>query len=68
MSYENFVTNYRRFTHCSRSLGEAYKTPEYACAIFTFKSENHRALDMMKDLLFVAAVGFVFGALILWMM
>ena len=47
MNYENFVTNYRRFTHCSRSLGEAYRTPEYACAITTFKSDEKKSMPWL---------------------
>jgi len=66
MSYENFVTNYRRFTHCSRSMGEAYKTAEYCSAITVYKSENQRAFDMAKDIAIVAALGLVLGLLGLW--
>lgn len=51
MSYEHFVTNYRRQTHFARSLDEAYRTPEYCCAITVYKSESKEAWEQAKNLI-----------------
>lgn len=51
MSYEQFVTNYRKQTHFARSLDEAYKTPEYCSAITIYKSQTGEAWEHAKELI-----------------
>lgn len=58
-SYEKFVTNYHKHTHCPRTLNEAYRTPEYACAITTFQTENKKASNVLFYVALIALVAFV---------
>jgi heme oxygenase len=66
MSYENFVTNYRRQTHFSRSLDEAYKTPEYCSAITMYKSENRRAWEQAKEIVAYIILIVFLASIIIW--
>lgn len=42
MSYEKFVTNYRRYTHASRTYDEAFRTADYSTAIWRCETENEK--------------------------
>lgn len=42
MSYESFVTNYRRYTHAARTYDEAFKTADYSTAIWRCETENEK--------------------------
>lgn len=48
-SYENFVTNYRRFTHYPRTASEAYKDAEYATAIWRCETENESSIKKVAN-------------------
>lgn len=41
-SYEKFVTNYYRYTHAPRTYDEAFKTADYATAIWRCETENEK--------------------------
>jgi heme oxygenase len=66
MSYENFVTNYRRQTHFSRSMDEAYRTAEYCSAITVYKSENRRAWEVAKEIFALIMILLVVSTFIFW--
>jgi len=66
MSYENFVTNYRRQTHFSRSMDEAYRTAEYCSAITVYKSENRRAWEVAKEIFALIMILLVASTFIFW--
>lgn len=42
MSYEKFVTNYRRYTHAARTYDEAFKTADYSTAVWRCETENEK--------------------------
>lgn len=50
MSYENFVMRTMRQQLTPRSYAEAYKTAEYACAIYQFKTEHRQAWERFADI------------------
>lgn len=66
MSYENFVTNYRRQTHFSRSMDEAYKTAEYCSAITVYQSENRRAWEVAKEIFAYIMILVLASSIIFW--
>jgi hypothetical protein len=49
MSYEKFVTNYRRHTHHPRTLDEAFKTADYATPIWRCETENDKGLRKLGE-------------------
>lgn len=49
MSYEQFVTNYRRYTTTSTTLGEAFRDSTYATAMWKCETPNQRAGRMLAD-------------------
>ena len=66
MSYEQFVTNYRRQTHYARSLNEAYKTPEYCSAITIYKSQSNHTWEHLKELFALIILIGVVSAITFW--
>lgn len=66
MSYEQFVTNYRKQTHYARSLNEAYRTPEYCSAITIYKSEASKTWEHTKELLALIILIGVVSAITFW--
>jgi hypothetical protein len=50
MSYENFVMRTMRSQKTARTHAEAYRTPEYACAIYRFQSDNERGAKALADI------------------
>jgi len=70
MSYEKFVLQTVRSQKAPRTLAEAYRTPEYACAIYRFQTENERGAKQLAMVsLHVAlffAVLFVLYGVALW--
>lgn len=49
MSYEKFVLKSVRSQLTPRTLAEAYQTPEYACAIYRFETENERGMKALTS-------------------
>ena len=66
MNYENFVVNYRRHTHCSRSMGEAYRTAEYCSAITVYPSEWKKAWEQSLELVSVTIFVAIISAITFW--
>lgn len=69
MSYEKFVTNYRRYTHHPRTLDEAFKTADYATPIWRCEKENDRGLAKvfeyaMMVLFIVSSLTLIYGFVI----
>ena len=57
MSYENFVMRTMRQQLTPRSYADAYKTAEYACAIYKFKTDNHKAVEKLADIFYMVMFG-----------
>ena len=55
-SYENYIVNYRRFTHFPRTLSEAYKDADYATAIWRCETENEHGWQKSLNWLVPVAI------------
>jgi hypothetical protein len=71
MSYEKFVTNYRRYTHAPRTYDEAYKTATYATAMWKCRTENQRGVEHLLEkvvgLTFLFVFGFAVAGFTIWL-
>lgn len=55
-SYENFLINYRRYTTTARSVDEAFKTADYATAMWKCESDSERTWRLLKEISLLAVV------------
>jgi len=61
MSYADFTARYTRYTQTSRSLSEAFKDADYACALTRPKSADYDGFwGFIGALAFAAMFGYCF--------
>lgn len=69
-NYEKFVTSYRRHTHFARTYDEAFKTADYATAIWRCEGENEKWVNdnswWLVLLLGVLSLAFIIYPTIKW--
>lgn len=66
-SYEKFLVNYHRYTTTARSVDEAFKTADYATALWKCETDSERTWRLAKDLsVVVAAILIIASPLLFW--